>query len=305
MVLVPRAFARAAVVAAAAMTALSGCASDRTRAPSAGLPAAPSSTAPSSKECCGIDCDPGDRCENARSPLDGAEEKGTDHERASPGELARDLDDATLERRAFRQVLVGMTALPPLRLTWLLLRGKERVRLHLFCQSSKEPLRLGPDRQEERETSWLPATRIAFEGARAADRTPMRLATAMDLGDMWACVQVARTLTMTCRPSLVRTVSAAAALRSNDADHTWRWEPSAQESIQALVCLLRGVPVDPEAGSECEPINAHSPGGPRGRPEWELVFAEARQGTAGVEWVNENSEGLLQTGAYRWMPAVP
>jgi hypothetical protein len=36
--------------------------------------------------------------------------------------------------------------------------------------------------------------------------------------------------------------------------------------------------------------------------DWPLVFAAGKGGSPGIEWAHENSDMVVQQGAYRWMP---
>jgi hypothetical protein len=231
-----------------------------------------------------------------RSFVRGVVEAGTERDPAGPEEVARDLDDNVLERRVFRQTTVGATAFPPRRLTWVLLRGRGRVKLQLYCQTQPRPASLDDRRSPERfDGTWSPAVRATFEGMAAAEGAPMRLATSADLGAMWACVEVVRTLRVTCRSGHVQVLASGATLSGTDVEHTKRWEPSASRGVAGSLCTMARDPVDGGSpGAREPPIRASG-------PESDLVFVEPSAGSPGVEWVYENSEGIRQAGAYRWM----
>jgi hypothetical protein len=238
----------------------------------------------------------------------------TDAGTRSPGEAPDTqvaLQDALVEHHSFRQVLVGVTALPTRRMTWELLRGRERVRLRLFCQTLPDGLKKWPwhheefptgihaNGQEREEASWTPPVSVTFEGARARDGKPMRLATAANLEAMWRCAEIVPVLLVTCTADRVDVLPSRAELIQDDATDTWRWDPSSGERITALSCKLRRiVDADSSAPGPDSPMRSFS-------ADWPLVFAEPRNVAAGIEWVYENSESIVQKSAYRWMVVPP
>lgn len=215
-------------------------------------------------------------------------------------EAARDLDDALLDRRVFRQIIVGALPKRPLRLTWVLLRGRKRAKVHLFCQTGPTSFGrrgwLGLDGHEQIEPTWSPPVRVTFEGAAAANDPGMHLATTMDLGEMWACVEVARSLVLTCVPGHVSALRAGAVLALGPEPGTWAWKPSATDTVDGLSCALTREGSD--AGRTADAIGAMGSDAP-------LLFTRSKDGAPGVEWVYENSDEVVQTRAYRWMPVVP
>ncbi len=78
------------------------------------------------------------------------------------------------------------------------------------------------------------------------------------------------------------------------------WKPAGSEKVAALECALSGDPGETKSRQEAagsSPVRAIW-------PVWPLVFAEPRSGFTGIEWVHENSDQVVQRGAYRWMAAV-
>jgi hypothetical protein len=217
-------------------------------------------------------------------------------------EAARDLDDALRECRIFRQIIVGALPQTPLRLTWVLLRGRERVKLHLFCQTGHARVQsgqkwwLGLDGTEQLESTWSRPVRVTFEGAAGASGTGMHLATTMDLGEMWACVSVVRSVVLTCAPGHLSALRAGAVLVAGPEQGTWAWRPAVTENVEGLSCALSREAGD--AGRSTEAIGDMGSDKP-------LVFAPPKNGSPGVEWVYENSDEVVQKGAYRRMPVTP
>lgn len=217
---------------------------------------------------------------------------------AEPNVAAEALDDATLDRRVFRQVLVGALRYPPTRLTWVLFRGAARARLQVFCQVGKPPTQLGMslNGDENDETRWPAPTMTVYAGARAsADPRSYRLSATAGPTET-GCGVMPGALVLQCRPEHVSVLSAGAALvpgKRTDGDEktTARWQPSSRTRVEALGCDL-ALDGDPAMWRI-----RHS------TREWPLVFAAPREGAPGIEWAHENSDQVVQEGGYRWMPA--
>lgn len=236
-----------------------------------------------------------------RRPLAGVAREGRLDGTPREEEAARDLDDALLERRVFRQIIVGALPRRPLRLTWMLLRGRERAKLHLLCQTGRASAPsgqrwwLGLDGSEQIESTWSRPVRVTFEGVAGANGMGMHLATTMDLGEMWACVEVARSVVLTCVPGHVSALRAGAVLALGPQPGSWAWKPSATETVEGLSCALSRDASD--AGRSAEAISDMGSDVP-------LAFVPPRNGAPGVEWVFENSDQVVQTRAHRWMPSA-
>jgi hypothetical protein len=153
------------------------------------------------------------------------------------------------------------------------------------------------DGLEQIEATWAPPVRTTFEGPRMGDGAPARFATHGDLGPMWSCIEVVRVLVLTCRPGDVPVLRAGAVLRGNQVLHTARWDPGVTQNVGGLSCTLARDPADQRRTYEYSPV--------RDLPiEWPLVFVRPAGPLLGIEWAYENSEGIVQAGAYRWVRPV-
>ncbi|XXY48271.1 hypothetical protein WME91_50555 [Sorangium sp. So ce269] len=211
---------------------------------------------------------------------------------------AEALDDATLDRRVFRQVLVGALRYPPTRLTWVLFRSAARARLQVFCQVGKPPTQLGMslNGEENDETRWPAPTLTVYTGARASDHPPSYRLSATAGPAETGCGVMPGALGLQCRPEQVSVLPAGAALvpgKRTDGDEktTARWQPSSRTRVEALRCdlALDGAPVIWRIRYSMR--------------EWPLVFVAPREEAPGIEWAHENSDQVVQEGGYRWMPA--
>ncbi|WP_437626268.1 hypothetical protein [Sorangium sp. So ce1151] len=211
---------------------------------------------------------------------------------------AEALDDATLDRRVFRQVLVGALRYPPTRLTWVLSRSAARARLQVFCQVGKPRTQLGMslNGEENDETRWPAPTLTVYTGARASDHPPSYRLSATAGPAETGCGAMPGALGLQCRPEQVSVLPAGAALvpgKKTDRDEktTARWQPSSRTRVEALRCdlALDGAPVIWRIRYSMR--------------EWPLVFVAPREEAPGIEWAHENSDQVVQEGGYRWMPA--
>jgi hypothetical protein len=202
---------------------------------------------------------------------------------------ARRLEEATMERRVFRQTFVGRITYPSQRLTWVLYRAKDRARLEIHCQEGKrEPangIRL--DGSELDESYWLEPVTVRYEGTRSAGGFDLRLEGVAPAGKS-RCARAPATVTLGCSPAKTKVRAAGAVLVPGTGDDpestpppTWR--PSSEKSLAVLRCRV-----------DSEEVALF--GGLVERP---ALFAPASEGLAGVEWVYENSDMLVQTGGYR------
>lgn len=211
------------------------------------------------------------------------------------------LDEASLERRIFRQVLVGALVYPPKRLTWVLFRGATVARLQLFCQSGERTGVLGIrlTGKENEETTWGAPVRTDYAGTRVSERPlSYRLAVASGPVGATGCENVPSVLVLSCRPESISALRAGAALivgrkGPDDEMPPWHWQPRERERIAALRCDF-----SVEGNAERWPsFLAHV------WTDWPLVFAAGKGGSPGIEWAHENSDMVVQEGAYRWMPS--
>ena len=203
---------------------------------------------------------------------------------------AEALDDALSERRVFRHVLVGAVINPPRRYTWVLLRRAKRARLAVYCQDGKAVSRaksphpgISLTGDENDDSLWLAPGHAAYVGVRVAD-TPL----AYELSGPPGC-GLPGTLRVTCRPDKVDVRPAGAALvpggkRADDTMRPARWEPPVRKPVDVLRCDV-AIAGDPDLGH-------------LDLKHWPLAFASPRA----IEWAWENSDMIVQEGAYRWLP---
>jgi hypothetical protein len=226
--------------------------------------------------------------------------RGASAETPSDSAAAR-LAEATLERRVFRHILVGKIRYPSERLTWVLSRSVTRVQLEVFCQDGqKQPstgIRL--DGAETSESYWLPPATVRYAGKKTRDN-PLRYELSIAAGTpegSW-CASAPGTLILDCKHTKVSMLPAGAVLipgkkRDDDTMTPAHWKPATRHPVAGLRCEL--APVDG--------IAAWRPAGPAkaGPP----VFVAAAPGTPGGEWADENSDMVVQEGAYRQILADP
>jgi hypothetical protein len=209
------------------------------------------------------------------------------------------LDEAMLERRTFRQVLVGALRYPPKRLTWVFFRSATRARLQVLCQLGKPPSQLGISLTgtENEPTSWRPPTLTVYTGARAGEGSlRYRLSAVSGPVGETGCEVLPGALELACRPEQVAVLPAGATLipgkkMADDRMTPARWQPSTRERLVSLRCDL-----SVEGDVATWPFR-------HVQREWPLVFVSPREGAPGIEWAHENSDQVVQEGAYRWMPA--
>jgi hypothetical protein len=213
------------------------------------------------------------------------------------------LDEASFERRTFRQTVVGGIVYPPERLTWVFFRSATRVRLQLFCQKgalSGGRFWIGLDGRESDEATWGAPIRTEYAGQRVSEKPlSYRLAAASGPVGETACEKVPSVLLLACSPGRVSVLHAGARLvvgqKGPDDLVPWHWQPGTSESIAATRCELS------EEG-QTDPMV--TPFRTLWR-DWPLVFAAPRGGAPGIEWAHENSDSVVQEGAYRWMATPP
>ena len=200
-----------------------------------------------------------------------------------------ELDEALLDRLVFRQISVGLITVAR-RYTWILSRAPGRARLHLLCQRGITPHGERGNRvngTENDESVWGPPVLTVYAGPRTA-QTPLsyRLdAVAGSTGDD-DCASPPPVLLLSCRPGSVPVLAAGAVLESQR-----RWRPPAAQRVAALLCDM----TDEDGDKSHDPIKYLWPG-------WPLAFAARRGDSAGIEWAFENSDMVVQEGAYRFLP---
>ena len=277
------------------LVALAGCRSESARSSGASgssLPAvssAPATPANAAELVASAEPTP------ASAPPTGA--KGAEALRAAEASAA--LDEATLERRTFRQILVGDMMYPPKRLTWTLFRGKNRLRLDVLCQAgvnAPEPGRgISLTGQENDETKWSAPVRTRYAGTRDSEgQISYRLPAESGAVGETGCQRMPRVLLLACHPEQISVLRPGAALivgrrGRDDESAPFHWQPAARDPVASLRC-------DISPDSEPKPWRFLYV-----RPDWPLVFVAPTQGMAGVEWAHENGDAVVQQGAYRWI----
>jgi hypothetical protein len=205
--------------------------------------------------------------------------------RTCPRPSAEDaaLDDATFERRVFRELDVGYVYYPGSRHTWVLLRSPTRTRLRVLFQYACPPsgtpgLRL--DGKENDERSWDPPCVVEYVGGRLGQ--PLRRPTA---GTEPRCRFMREVVTLDCRPATVKVRAAGTVAIPDDSDSDGgrppHWRPAKLTRVSALSCRIRERP----AGAD------------------PLVFAPPSGRSPGIEWAYESSDMAVQAGTYRFMQA--
>jgi hypothetical protein len=216
-------------------------------------------------------------------------------------------DEPVLERRVFREILVGALVYPPLRRTWTFTRGATRARLEAVCQrgktggSSRTPARasggLALNGEENDPPWWLAPAVTIYDGAPAGKGAlSYRLSAVGGLASAQACAPLPDVVLMACRPAQVSVLRRGAALivepmRPTDEMPASHWAPASAESVAALRCEVRA---EGDAGDPDRVTLWH------GTP---FVLAAGKGEAPGVEFAFENSDMVVQRGAYRWMPA--
>jgi hypothetical protein len=196
-------------------------------------------------------------------------------------EDAERLDEASFERRVFRQLLVGAPQDPATRLTWVLYRNMKRVRLDVFCQQSKQAPNGGRlDGIEESADVWLPPTSMTYTGAGGPDSRTYTLSAESARGKRSSCEMVSPSLTLECRP-VSESVRAPGAILMPPAKLNSGGpalgRPASTRSLPVVRCTIMGK-ASPNASRSA------------------LLFAAP--GTT-IEWAYENSETASKEGAFR------
>lgn len=200
-----------------------------------------------------------------------------------------ELDEALFERLVFRQVSVGMIV-KSRRLTWVLSRAQGRARLHLLCQPGVTPHGERGHRvngTENDESVWGPPVLTVYAGPQTT-QVPLSFrleAVGGSTGDD-DCARPPPVLQISCRTGSVPVLAAGSVLEGKG-----RWRPAAAQRVAGLLCEL----ADEDGDKSRNPIKILWPG-------WPLVFAARRGDSAGIEWAFENSDTVVQEGAYRFLP---
>ena len=205
------------------------------------------------------------------------------------------LEDATFDRRVFRHVLVGKVRHPSQRVTWVLYRGATRAHLEIFCQVGQSHPALGItlNGKDHDESYWLPPASARFVGGVVAGHPLTYRMTAESVPSIdTTCGGWPSSFQLECRPEKVGVLSADAILipgtkRPDDTKTPARWRPSSRQMVAALRCQIPG---EGDVSAWRLYSIAHDSA---------LVFAAAGESAPGVEWADENSDMVVQQGAYR------
>jgi hypothetical protein len=224
-----------------------------------------------------------------------------DGDQAEPSTAA--LADAMLQRQTFRHLFVGALTYPPKRLTWVLLRSPSFARLQVLCQVGTPSSGLGfsLNGKENDAALWRAPILTEYAGSRVegeggAGVTTYRLAVSSGPSGETGCEALPRVLRLQCRSEQVSVLAAGAALvpgkkLADDRMTAAHWQPPGRKRVTALRCDIE-TDGDPTAW----PFHLV-------QSEWPLMFVAGKEGAPGIEWAYENSDEVVQEGAYRWMPA--
>jgi hypothetical protein len=222
-------------------------------------------------------------------------------------------EDATRERRVYRDLVTGALPRYTTRLTWILSRGATRARMQLVCQSSTEdgfPRRLTG--AENDEDGWSAPELSDYDGR--LDGALSYLFTRSSPGSAEGsqptlCGAAPKAFRLQCHTKTVSVLRAGAALipgtgaKDVDVPIAARWDPPKLERVEALSCDVRGAdaPASPEKGRRDVPDEERASLERGAFFALSPVFAAATPARPGIEWAYENSDCLVQTGAYRFL----
>jgi hypothetical protein len=191
--------------------------------------------------------------------------------------------------QVFRHIFVGLIVYPAERATWTLSGDGTAARLEISCQSgqAKPSTGIRLDGKEQDEGYWLPPAIARYAGTRTGDRFQFAAEGEPSAGK-GLCADWPARFELNCARADVQVLPAGARLiagHKNDDDTRTpsRWEPGTRKSVSALRCQVTEDPKAPEW--PLRDVTHHAP----------LLFAPA-----GVEWADENSDMIVQEGAYRF-----
>ncbi len=222
---------------------------------------------------------------------------------APPPEPEPDLppfEEPIVERAVFRHVITGMLIYQGRRLTWTFERGKAKARLGLTCQtalSQKQPqLGMRLNGEEMIEGIWTAGGAAEIRGDVVAE-SPLHVRFATVRSKLnETCGKLSSSFELTCKKGQVSVLAAGAKLvvgpkGNREIPPTW-WQPAGRDAARGLVCDV----VLPEGEHSLLPALWSS---------WQFFFTGPKGRSPGAEWAHENSDMVVQTGAYRWMPPSP
>lgn len=214
---------------------------------------------------------------------------------AAPGSSVAREPAPKLERRVFRQVLVGMLSRTATRLTWILSSNAVQTDLDLYCQTATTTGRgLRLTGAEQDDAIWGDAVRVSYFSS-----TPKAVSGAKEVEYVFAsrphpaampCLTPPEGIALRCKDESIDVHPAGATLgRSNDRSDdsaSGVWTPATREHVRARLCTWSVAPARALW------------------PTWSVALVAPTARSPGVEWAFENSDMVLQDGGYRWLPAV-
>jgi len=198
-----------------------------------------------------------------------------------PEEASVALDESTMERLVFREILAGGYT-GNWRRTWILYRSEKRAQLDVLCQNGVGMLPLTG--KENDESAWREPVIMRYAGTREGQGTSTyRVALTSGAPGKFECEWMPETFVLSCRPEFVAVRRAGTALILHPTSEGWssHWAAPASERV---------------AGLSCEGVTNH-------RFHWPMVFVTPRRSAPGIEWAYLHDD-VVQAGALRWMPAL-
>lgn len=219
----------------------------------------------------------------------------------APAAAARAVDEPPAAgARSFRHLLVGALMRAPIRLTWTEWTHDVHTRLRVACQEGGGAKIPGLGRpglagvaltgKENDARYWFPPVVTDYQEADAThDLVAVSLPPAHG-----GCSGIPAKLRLTCKPDRVAVLAVGAALipggtKPDDPGHrppTWR--PSTRKTVDAERCDATLPDSSPGSSFLADTI-----------AEQPLVWVADHP----IEWAFENSDVVVQQGAYRFMPA--
>lgn len=263
-------------------------------APAASPPAALAPEAPSAASAAAPSAAP------AASSAAPAASSFAPHERAPDGPAP--FSEAVADHRVFRQIIVGALPYPGSRLSWTLDQGAKTARLQVGCEVAEGAARarvakgggVRLDGSEAAADLWVAGGSAEAVGKKSSDKPLTYLFEVREQSaTARACGPLPRAFSLICKSGSVLALAPGARLvvgqrRGNEESPSFRWQPPGTSAVRGLICEAK---VEGEEGARGSAL-------PGSWDDWKLVFSADRP----VEWAHENSDMVVQTGAYRRLP---